>query len=903
MEGVSLKKFILHFIVIVFIMSLVFPLGTVGIVEAADHCDTTNNIVLFIAYSDKSFTSGLSLYESMYNTGEKSVKSYYDEISYGQFEINSYFPGQSGEIIKPYIDPHPAGYYHSYNEVSNPEGYISDGWDRVRTLTQNALVFYKDAIEELAIDLDYNDDGIIDSVTRIHVNAGMSDGWSTPISSYAEGYKNGIKINGMTDAEGFITTESFYLSDDQVRTACHELFHALFKAPDLYSYIIGPAAFSPLLSWDIMSSWGYGHMGAHMKEKYAEWITIPEITSAGHYSLEPLASSKNCAYKIISPYSDDEYFVVEYRKKIGLYEGRLPNEGLLVTRINKSVTGNSNGMDETDVEVYAIRGSHPEYEIGDIVNAPLTSDRNFTTMGEDTDPTLSLSDRNFSGITISNVGTCGDTIEFDVSYSTPKISKPVFSPDPSKFYSTPQQVSISSPAENMEVYYTTDGTTPSVNSTRYTEPIEINTVTKLRAIAHKDGKFSANSAVFYVSEFPESQHPYTRGTDFTWDYTIPGASSLKIKFDNVQIYSGYEFPEGNREDTDKIIITDAQNRIIENTTPKAFNRYYFTQWELDGKTLSVQGDTVHIRLVGALPKSSRETGGWGMKVDEIIGFCENPVFDLPGGAYYTPQVVNISHPNPNAVIRFTTDGSEPSDTSQIYTEGLKISTPTNIKAKAYIDGLYCETVSLFYYVSEFPESLHNYQSNVDYTWEYQIPDAAALQVDFDYCDLYWCDLIFIYDKHGNINGIYTSDDLSHKTITVPGDTVRIRLVGNPESGDQRLRYGFKVNNITAVDAVSPSDLTLAKIVPNLENSVSAYLVHARNDVKFYVKADDDINLDKWAVFIVQYDDSGRLCEIEAAQRYSASDGYYLFRGTKPQGNYKVMFWNLENLAPICKVIE
>ncbi len=74
---------------------------------------------------------------------------------------------------------------------------------------------------------------------------------------------------------------------NEVKIICHEMFHAL-GAPDLYHYYDNQEI-SPVGPWDLMES-GFGHMGAHMKWKYAggEWVTsIPEITTSGNYSLNP----------------------------------------------------------------------------------------------------------------------------------------------------------------------------------------------------------------------------------------------------------------------------------------------------------------------------------------------------------------------------------------------------------------------------------------------------------------------------------------------------------------------------------------------------------------------------------------------------------------------------------------
>ena len=49
-----------------------------------------------------------------------------------------------------------------------------------------------------------------------------------------------------------------------------------------------------------------------MKMQYGKWIpSIPSITKSGSYTLKPLTSSENNVYKIASPNSSTEYFVLE----------------------------------------------------------------------------------------------------------------------------------------------------------------------------------------------------------------------------------------------------------------------------------------------------------------------------------------------------------------------------------------------------------------------------------------------------------------------------------------------------------------------------------------------------------------------------------------------------------------
>lgn len=63
---------------------------------------------------------------------------------------------------------------------------------------------------------------------------------------------------------------------------------------------------------------------------------------------------------------------------------------------------------------------------------------------------------------------------------------PLFTPAPGTYYSE-IDVAMMSPTEGAAVYYTLDGTTPSVASTQYTAPINISTNTTIKAIAVKAG--------------------------------------------------------------------------------------------------------------------------------------------------------------------------------------------------------------------------------------------------------------------------------------------------------------------------------------------------------------------------------------------------------------------------------
>jgi hypothetical protein len=75
-------------------------------------------------------------------------------------------------------------------------------------------------------------------------------------------------------------------------------------------------------------------------------------------------------------------------------------------------------------------------------------------------------------------------------------SAPTFSPNPGT-YSGAQSITLTDASSGVTIYYTTDGSTPTTASTRYTGPITISTTTTLQAIAAGNG-YGASPAAFGI---------------------------------------------------------------------------------------------------------------------------------------------------------------------------------------------------------------------------------------------------------------------------------------------------------------------------------------------------------------------------------------------------------------------
>lgn len=66
-----------------------------------------------------------------------------------------------------------------------------------------------------------------------------------------------------------------------------------------------------------------------------------------------------------------------------------------------------------------------------------------------------------------------------------------------------------------------------------------------------------------------------------------------------------------------------------------------------------------------------------------LGVTESPVFSFPGGFYTSTQQVALSVPSNSGIIRYTTDGSEPTGNSNAYISPLSIEETTIIRARSF----------------------------------------------------------------------------------------------------------------------------------------------------------------------------------------------------------------------------
>lgn len=396
-----------------------------------------NNIVILIRFKDeKEFINETNFskldnaynlyedinYDNVADNGSISLKSYVSDLTYGNVKVNSsFYPTESNNYIS-LEAPQTRDYYEKYVAGSKEESiFIKWAFDAA-----------KDKIKLSTKELDQNNDGEIDIITFLCSGATTSNNmlWPHETKFMGDASINGKKL-GTYNLINVGNSENNIFNKGNLKIAIHEFLHG-FSYPDLYRYYYRG---NPVGEWDVMANTeGYGQLPlVYTRNFYSNLnLNIQEINSDGVYKLKSSQSSnKNdtLAYKIKSPLSDKEYFMVEFRKKEGNWDSSLPGSGLIAYRINENVNpfqGNRNGYPD---HIYVFRQGDINniYAQGNTRTAFLSKESGRTSIGSNIlngdfiSNSLFFDNGENSGIVISEVGSSnGDEITFKVTFPKKK---------------------------------------------------------------------------------------------------------------------------------------------------------------------------------------------------------------------------------------------------------------------------------------------------------------------------------------------------------------------------------------------------------------------------------------------------------------------------------------------------
>ena len=294
--------------------------------------------IILVQYTDKQMVNTVEQFEAHYKTDNKSVLRYFTDQSNGKYT--------------PQFDIY--GIFDLPGTRATYGGNDSHGDDR------GVALMVCDAIDKAGDAIDwsqYDNDGDGEADVCIVVYAGVGEAqssvresvwpcqWSLSAGEYYGDGTGARHRNGVTIDRFAVFNETYGSSDygtqlDGIGVFCHEFSHCL-GLPDFYctTYASGRPGMG---GWSLMNSGCYngGDISGDTPIAYSAyeknfmgWIDYIEPEENTHYTLPVFNSGgidNDQAIRIVSNLNDNEYFILENRRKQG-WDQYIADEGVLIT--------------------------------------------------------------------------------------------------------------------------------------------------------------------------------------------------------------------------------------------------------------------------------------------------------------------------------------------------------------------------------------------------------------------------------------------------------------------------------------------------------------------------------------------------------------------------------------------
>ena len=340
---------------------------------------------------------------------------------------------------------------------------------------------------------------------------------------------------------------------------------------------------------------------------------------------------------------------------------------------------------------------------------------------------------------------------YDINYSyedgSSVVNEPTFSLTDGTTYREAKTLTMSCATTGATIYYTTDGSIPSSSSTPYTTTLsyDSNGTYTVKAIAIKNGVSSEVTSITFTINLFE-------GEDFEL-VTDAGTLSAGDEIIFMSAASG----EGramsttqnpnNRGATDELTITNNKVSSTVNTqvltlegssagwylntsdgylyAASSTNNYLRTQATQDDNakatitisdskaTIIFQGENEHnelrynngTQIYSCYASTSTQSNAYIFKkVTSGTEQVATPTFSPAAGTYNEAQNVTITCATDGATIYYTTNGSDPTTSSSVYSAPIAVSATTTIKAMAVKTGMTDSEVATATYTIESASS-------------------------------------------------------------------------------------------------------------------------------------------------------------------------------------------------------
>ena len=500
-------------------------------------------------------------------------------------------------------------------------------------------------------------------------------------------------------------------------------------------------------------------------------------------------------------------------------------------------------------------------------------------------------------VTFTIGGTSGNRriAGFRITYATEAttVAMPTFDPaSGTEFGDEGLEVTISCETENVNIYYTTDGSTPDDESTLYTAPFTITETTTIKAIAF-DGNDNTSAVATATYTYVDPNQPGTQANP----YTVAQARAA------IDAGTG----------TQGVYATGIVSSI-----PTAWNSQYSN---ITFNFVDNAGDTEFLQAYRC--KSSSTANASEVQVGDVVvvyGNLKNyngtyefdancqlvslthpsilaPAFSIAAGGYAEAQSVELSCETPDAVIYYTLDGSDPTNASTQYNGAISVTETTTIKAIAYVgtanspvaeatyyilssDNVYTVTEALAFtsypqnnifvsgIVSTAPESLI---SNAQLTYNISVDGQATNELE-------------VYKGRGMNDAAFTSVD----DIQV-GDIVTV--FGNVQEYQGTIEFGSGNYLVTFERPAAP-------VVPSI--TITETLVELDADEHEGIITVNSVNIPEGHAFFIQFleadGETGATYDWIMADFNENNDVYFIVdanEGEERTAYLKVVAWDAE----------
>ena len=329
---------------------------------------------------------------------------------------------------------------------------------------------------------------------------------------------------------------------------------------------------------------------------------------------------------------------------------------------------------------------------------------------------------------------------------TGKMALPVFSVKPGK-YLTGQNVVLYCPTGGASIYYTIDGNIPTEDSILCSSPIHIEKSTIIKARAFRNdwepsdvsegdyqitgtvspplfslaaGTYPSAQTLSVFCPTPEARVYYTldgseptdKSTEFSGEIEIKKSTTVtarasKSDWESSDLVSAF-FEITGTVAAPKFSVKpgtypSSQNLTLTCETPNATLRYTTDGSIPAESSIPYSGPISMTKSANVKARAFRRD--WEpSEVSEgayvITGTVSPPTFSHQPGTYARSQVISIDCATPEVQIRYTLDGTEPTEESLEYSEEIEIKRSTTILARAYkTEWTRSDMVSAFYEIT------------------------------------------------------------------------------------------------------------------------------------------------------------------------------------------------------------